>query len=247
MPRAKQKPPPVRQTAPDCFSCQWRERSEWCVLNDQDLSTLNDTKTSTTYQTGQLIFNQGDTCAGVFCVVSGLVGIRKDDEQGNTVLVRLRHPGETIGYRDFFSSEFYTTSAEVLEPTQLCYIDRKAVRGLLDRNPALGLSFLERLSGDLGAAEDVILQSASLSTRVRFAHLLLTLKDRYAVVDEDGTMTMRLPLSRQDIADILGARPETIARVIHMLEKDEVAYFSGRAVIIPDLDPLLDEIESIDK
>ncbi len=247
MPRGPGKSAPPHPPSASCFSCQWRSRSEWCVLNEDDVQTLNDAKSTSSYQTGQLVFNQGDPIDGVYCIVSGLVAIRKADEHGNSALVRLRNPGETIGYRDFFSGDTHTTSAEILEPTQLCYVDRRAVRSLLDRNPGLGLSFLKHLSEDLGRAEDTILQSAALTTRTRFAHLLLTLKDRYATVEDDGTMKMRLPLSRQDIADILGTRPETIARVIHVMEKDGVATFSGRTVVIPDLDPLLDEIEPADE
>ena len=243
MPRGKNSGIPSNRPAPNCFACQWRARSEWCVLDDEDMSSLNDSKSNSTYRTGQLVYNQGDTCSGIFCISSGLVAIRKADEHGNTVLVRLCYPGETIGYRDFFADEDYTTSAEILEPAQLCFVDRKSVRKLLDRNPGLGLSFLRKVSSDLDAAEETILQSASHSVRVRFAHLLLALKDRYATVRDDGALQMRLPLSRQDIADMLGSRPETIARVINMLEKEEVAFFSGRTVVIPDLDPLLDEIE----
>lgn len=213
------------------------------MLDDEDRASLNDSKTNSTFLTRQLVYNQGDTCTGIYCIVSGLVAIRKADEHGNTVLVRLSYPGETIGYRDFFANEAYSTSAEILEPAQLCFVERKAVRSLLHRNPSLGLSFMKKVSSDLEAAEETILQAASHSVRVRFAHLLLTLKDRYATVQDDGSMKMRLPLSRQDIADILGSRPETIARVIHILEKEEVAFFSGRTVVIPDLDPLLDEIE----
>jgi hypothetical protein len=42
---------------------------------------------------------------------------------------------------------------------------------------------------------------------------------------------------------MLGSRTETIARIIQAFEKDDVARFSGRNVVIPDLDLLLDEIE----
>jgi CRP-like cAMP-binding protein len=50
-------------------------------------------------------------------------------------------------------------------------------------------------------------------------------------------------MTRQDIAAMLGARPETIYRTIQQLESDNVVTFSGHDVIIPDLDVLLDEIE----
>ncbi|MCB1153632.1 winged helix-turn-helix domain-containing protein, partial [bacterium] len=61
--------------------------------------------------------------------------------------------------------------------------------------------------------------------------------------DEDGNILIELPMSRQDIADMVGARPETIARTIRSLQDDGVATFKGREVMVPDLDALLDELE----
>ena len=234
---------PVGAPSPNCFTCQWRQRSEWCVLARDDVQVLNEHKVTSTYGPGQFVFRQGEPCSGVYSIVSGAIAIRKTDPQGHAVLVRMRHGGETMGYRDFFAGEICTTSAEALEPSRVCFIDKRSVRALLDRNPALGLGFLQQMAGDLQEAEDALLMSASLTTRTRMAHLLLALKDRYATAQEDGTLTMRLPLSRQDIADMLGSRTETIARIIQAFEKDDVARFSGRNVVIPDLDLLLDEIE----
>ena len=227
----------------NCFNCQWRERSEWCVLDDSDVAVLDASKVVSNYTPGQLLFMQGDPCHGVFSVVKGTIAIRKSDPAGNTVLVRLRHAGETIGYRDFFSGSDYTTSAEVLTEATVCFVQRDAVEVLLNRNPSLGLNFLNLLGDDLKDAEDAILRTTRLPIRARLAHLLLTLKNRYAEVLDDGSMALKLPMSRQDMADILGARPETIARTIHRMEIDNVARFSGRNVVIPDLDNLLDEIE----
>ncbi len=235
--------PPVSVAAPNCFSCQWRQRSEWCVLAREDVQILNEHKITSTFEPGQHVFRQGEPCNGVYSIVAGTLAIRKADVHGNAVLVRMRHEGETLGYRDFFAGGVFTTSAEALEPARICFIDKRSVRALLDRNPALGLGFLRRLASDLQKAEDALLMSSVLTTRTRMAHLLLSLKDRYAIAQDDGSLTMRLPLSRQDIADILGSRTETVARIIQALEKDGVARFSGRNVIMPDLDLLLDEIE----
>jgi len=51
-----------------------------------------------------------------------------------------------------------------------------------------------------------------------FVILLLALKDRFATVNDEGDMTIELPLSRQDLAAMIGTRPETIARSIRALE-----------------------------
>jgi CRP-like cAMP-binding protein len=80
--------------------------------------------------------------------------------------------------------------------------------------------------------------------RKRLVHLLLSLKDHYGEMTDDGVLRVQLPLARQEIASLLGSRPETIARTINALEEDGTAVFSGRAVLISDLDKLLDELEA---
>ena len=226
-----------------CFDCQKRDRSTWCVLSHADVESLNKMKHTVHYQRGQIIFRQGDPCQGIYLVESGTVAVRKTDEHGNTILVRMRHQGDAVGYRDFFQDAEFSVTAEALAPSQVCFVDRHAVQRLLQRNPALGLQFLRSIGQDLGTAEDAILQAAVFPVRKRLAHLLLSLKDRYGNVTDDGVLTIELPLSRQDIASILGARRETIARAIHDLEADGVAAFSGRKVIVRDLDLLLDELD----
>ena len=243
MPKAKNPEPGPPQAAPNCFNCQWRTRSEWCILDDEDVRLLDSHKKTSSYQPGQKVYLQGDPCTGLYSILSGAVAIRKTDAQGNTMLLRIRNEGETLGYRDFFSEGIFTTSAEVLEPSRICFIESDAVRELLKRNPGLGLNFLKQVAGDLDATEDSLLRTTSLPIRTRMAHLLLALKERFADTDGDGGLTIHLPLSRHDIADILGTRPETVARTIQGLENDGIAVFSGRTVAIPDLDLLLDELE----
>ncbi|MDH4249026.1 MAG: Crp/Fnr family transcriptional regulator [Deltaproteobacteria bacterium] len=246
MTRIRRDPPPTpsQMEQHSCFNCQMRNRTEWCVLPQVALSQLDDSKRVNTFSSGHVIYHQGDPVRGIYCIESGTVAIRKTDVHGNSILLRLAHAGQTIGYRDFFGGEVFAASAETLTPTTLCHVDRDSLRNLLSHNPELGLKFLSHIAKDLDTAEDAILQHTSLSVRTRLAHLLLTLKDRYAGVNARGEIVISLPINRQDIAALLGTRPETIARTIHALESDSVVSFSGRQVLVPDLSTLLNEIES---
>lgn len=228
-----------------CFTCQSRKQAEWCVLCDDEIALLDQVKVPKTYRPGQIIFAQGDPCKAIYCVESGTIALRKMDADGNSVLVRLAHAGQTLGYRSYFGQKEYEASAEVLEPGTVCHIEASALRGLLEQNPSLGLRFLEHMAQDLAHAEETILHNVSLPVRIRLVHLLLTLKDRFGNVDGEGNIIISLPMRRRDIAALLGTRPETLARTIHALETDEIARFSGRQVMIPDLDNLLDEIEPL--
>jgi CRP/FNR family transcriptional regulator len=227
-----------------CLNCQQREHAEWCELEGEDLELLDAARVTNLYQPGQVLFYQGNPCLGIFCVESGELALRKTDESGHSVIVRLVHAGQTLGYRAFFAGDNYTATCEALTEAQVCFIDKEAVRQLIHRNPALGLQFLRTVSEDLREAEEGKLAAVSLPVRARFAHLLLTLKDRHGTMGDDGVLRIELPMSRQDIAALLGARPETVARTIRALEDDGVARFSGREVWVEDLDSLLDEIEA---
>lgn len=227
----------------DCFTCSGSGDNEWCALPEDDLLFLDSVKTPNMYQPGQVVFYQGNPCLGIFCVDEGTLALRKSDANGNSVITRMVKGGETMGYRAFFSDGPYGSSAEALTVSRVCFIDRQAVRRLLERNPMLGQRFLRHMAKDLEDSNSEQLNMATLDVRTRFSHLLLTLKDQHSNVDSDGNIVVRLPLSRQDIAAMLGTRPETIARTIRALEKDGVADFDGRTVTVSDLDLLLDEVE----
>ncbi|MBP7146896.1 MAG: Crp/Fnr family transcriptional regulator [Acidobacteria bacterium] len=215
------------------------------MLAPPELRLLDEAKVHNVYAAGQVIFYQGNPCLGLHCLESGVVALRKVDERGNSVIVRLGHAGDTLGYVAFFAQRLYSTSAECLGECRTCFIDRAALRELLGRNPALGQRFLGRLAANLEQAEELRLEAAASPLLARLAQLLLTLKNRLGAVADDGTLGINLPLSRRDLAAMLGARPETISRAIAQLERRGLAHFTGRRVTIPDLDALIDEAEQV--
>jgi len=227
-----------------CTTCDAREHSEWCSLPHEEVATLDRSKTCNLYKPGQVIFYQGNQCLGLYCIESGTVAIRRTDTAGNSMLVRLATRGHTLGYRTFFAGGEYSASAEALSECRICFVDRSTVERLMEDQPTLAVNFMHRMALELGESEEARLQTYTMPVRARFAQLLLSLKGRYGMVHDDGTLDIELPLARQDMASMLGTRPETIARVIRELEQDDVAHFDGRHARIPDLDALLDEVEA---
>lgn len=225
-----------------CRTCPGRELSEWCCLAGQDLELLDRHRTHRDYAPGEVIFRQGAPCLGIYCVESGTVALRKADPERRQVIARLVHPHETLGARTFFGRGTYSTTAEALTAARVCFIDRVGVKELLSRSPALAESFLRRLADDLRSADDEKLEAATLDVRARVARLLLALAERYGEPGPDGAFELELPLARQDMAALIGVRPESVARAVRALEDDRVATFRGRAVTIPDIDRLLAEL-----
>ncbi len=231
----------------NCFGCQTREESEWCVLDEQDVAVLNRSKVPGMYEPGQALFHEGTPCTGVYCVEDGTIALTKRGHDGNRVISRLMHAGSTLGYVAYFSKRPYAATAEAITRSKVCFIRNDALDALLERNPALAFRFTGTLAKRVTEEQDSKVEAMLHPLRARVAHLLLLLRDRFGEVDDDGTITIHVPLSRQEIASLVGARPESISRVIRQLEEQNVAQFRGRDVVVPDLDPLMDAAELLEE
>ena len=232
-----------RPEASACTSCHVGARSDWCGLDEDAHAVLARGWRRREYGAGELVFAQGAENDGVYCVSGGTVGIRRLNDRGNSVLLCLAYPGDSIGYHSFLTGSEQRTSAEALGPSVVCHIDRVTISELLSRSPTLGLQLLRRSIRETEQAHDMMFRQATLSNRHKLVYLLLVLVQRHGRRNSNGSQSLDLPVSRRDLASMVGTRHETISRIIGRLEADGIAVFSGRQVIIPDLDTLAADLE----
>lgn len=228
-----------------CKLCHVGRRSDWNGIDDAAYAILARGVARREYRSGEVIFAQGNPNAGVYCVSTGTVAIRKLDARGNSVLLGLAYPGDTIGYRSFLAGNEHKTSAEALGPSFVCHIARNTVTALIEAAPSIGLHFLKRSIGELEHAHDKLFRQATLSNRDQLVHLLLILVTRHGRKLDNGAQLIELPVSRRDLASMIGTRHETVSRIISRLETDGIAYFSGRQVTIPNVDVLNAEVDRL--
>lgn len=232
----------TKPEAGSCIVCHVGRRSDWRDLDEAASALLEGGRRRREYGSGEVVFAQGERNDGVHCVSGGTVGIRRLDANGNSVLLGLAYPGDTIGYRSFLTGGEHKTSAEALGPSVVCHIDRATLTALLAGNPAFGLRFLKRSIFELEHAHDTMFRQATLSNRHQLVHLLLVLVRRHGRRHANGSQSIDLPVSRRDLASMIGTRHETVSRIIGRLETDGMAHFSGRQVIIPSVEALAAEI-----
>ncbi len=218
-----------------CFDCLSSSSSEWGCLTKSSLCVIDRAKVSLTYSPGENVFNQGDEANGIYCIQSGLIGLRRLDQDGNSTLIRLIHPGETIGYRSFLKNMPHCNSAEILMPSVVCFVGRSAVRKLLETSPALALEFLSHSLRDLTQTEKRYMESVTWKAKTRLLHILFVLYEKFGTETQCGEHLIELPISRQDLADLIGTAPETMSRTIQRIEGEGLARFDGRTVRISNL------------
>jgi CRP/FNR family transcriptional regulator len=210
--------------------------TEWAHIEDEkDRELFVRAVHERIYEPGQTIFMQGGDCSGVYCIRSGIVGVRRSDDFGNSAMLRLSQNGDVLGYRALIGKGRHRTTAEVLTPSRVCFIDAARLALLLQRNANLAESFLQRSLADLTATEANCANQMTACLKTRFLHLLFSFYQSRRTEPSDREQTFDLPIQRKDIAALLGTTPESVSRLINKLEERRLVRFVGRRVVFEDL------------
>lgn len=222
-----------------CANCPSRRTTEWQVLSDSELELVDQAKRMRPLEPGAILFHQGDDAEGVYCIQSGLVGIRRLNVRGDSALIRLSSSGTTLGYRALLSKSPHRNSAEVLTPSVVCTIERSRVTRLLGENPRLGERFLQHCFTDMDETETDYAHSLTLHKKARFLHLLLVLYERVGHRDGTNNFVIDLPISRIELASLIGVQPASLSRLIRDIQAEGLLHFNSRRVRFTNMDAVL--------
>jgi CRP/FNR family transcriptional regulator len=229
------------QSNDSCFACPRKHLTDWNDLKPSELEIVDRYKRDRILLPGQVLYHQGDACEGIYSIKKGLIGERRIDAEGNSTLVRLCHPGTTIAYQEMLSRTAHRNSAEALLESHICYISKSVVRQLLAVSPKLGERYLRRSIQDAKELEDALVDARTTTVKTRFLQTLMVMYERSGSYEPQIGHVCEIPITRRDIAALIGTAPETISRTIRDLEKDNMVYFQGRKAVIPDLDVVFSE------
>jgi CRP-like cAMP-binding protein len=224
-----------------CADCASRQTTEWQVLTGSELAMVDQSKRTRVLEPGAILFRQGDEADGVYCIQSGLIGLRRIMPTGDSALLRLCTTGVTVGYRALLSKAPHRNSAEALSPSVVCFIERSHVKRLLETHPQLGELFLQHCFCELDETEADYAKSMTLGLKARFLHVLLIFYERLGYQDEDDHYVVELPIQRLELASLVGARPESISRMVRSLEAEGLLQFDKRRVHFIDMEAVLRE------
>lgn len=216
----------------------------WTSLTDEEADHFNRKVICREYAPGETVFFEGDPCKGLYFIKSGLVGVRKTDVEGQSTLLRLASKGDTLGYRPFLAKQPHRACAEVIEDARICFINARTVRTILQNNHELGIEFLKCTARALGEAEERLFKMAVLNVDIRVIHLLVLFHDQWGSDLGDGSVNIRLPVTRDDMASMIGAHPDSVTRAIRQLETKGLVQVDGRSIRIKEFNLLAEHLHT---
>ncbi|TAE62598.1 MAG: Crp/Fnr family transcriptional regulator [Flavobacteriia bacterium] len=212
-----------------CEQCIVREFSAIKALKKEELLRIADCKTSYTIKKGEPIFYEGDTLNGIYCIKDGVCKLSKLSDNGKDQIVKLVKKGELLGQRSLISEESTNLSAIAIEDMQVCFIPKQEILQFFNENNQFSLNMMKSVCGDLKDADDTMVNLAQKTVKQRLAEVLIKLETEFGI-HEDGSL--KIQLSREEIAGIIGTATESCIRLLSEFNKEGLISLLGKKITI---------------
>lgn len=218
-----------------CEQCIVREFSSLNTLKKDELLRMANCKTSFTIKKGDPIFEEGESVNGIYCIKDGVCKLSKLSANGKDQIVKLVKPGELLGQRSMISDEPANLSAVALEEMEVCFIPRTEVLHFFNNNNQFSMNVMKTICGDLKESDDHMVSMAQKTVKERLAETLLYLEETFGT-NEDGTL--RIQLTREELAGMIGTATESCIRLLSEFNKTGLIELTGKRISVTDRNKL---------
>ncbi len=183
------------------------------------------------YARGQMIFLEGEPCAGLFIVATGEVKIFKLSSQGREQILQHLGPESTFNEVAVLDGGPNPASAAAVTDATLYCIHRDDIRQLASTYPELAWALIESLAQRARHLVAMVEDLSLRSVKARLARLLLAEAERTSHAD---TLDRSHMISQVEMAARLGTVREMVGRALRDLAEDGLITFDRHRIVIRD-------------
>lgn len=196
------------------------------------------------FERGAYLWHAGDPATAVTIITSGLVKVCQPLRQGQSTIVGLFGPRESLGDMAVMSGRGYPADAmAATDAVEVLRVERSAVIQAMNRDPSVGVAFNKSLVEHTAALRGKIQILAAGAVERRLATLLLHLAQRFGDELEDGTTTIPVVLSRTELSCLVGTTVETTIRIMSRWQKSGLVETNDSGFRLLSV-PALEAVES---
>lgn len=223
-------------TSDPCADCAVRDQALCGSLTNAELGALNALGRRQLLPRGHTMMWAGDESVVCGNLLSGVLKLVASTADGREQIVGLLYPADFVGQPYAERADFTITA---LTDAELCVFPRSPFERVLEDHRRMERLLLQRTLTALSDARGRMLALARKSAGEKVAGFLLDMAVRAASTGcratPNGPVTFDLPLTRGQIADVLGLTIETVSRQMTRLKNAGVISLpGGRAVTISD-------------
>lgn len=179
------------------------------------------------YDRGDVLFWEGDECAGLHIIQSGSVKLYRISPQGRQYIIAILTEGATCNEVPAFDGGTNPVNVEALETTRVWVVDALTLRELVKTNPAFALKILSKFGQNLRNLVSKVSEMAFYQVTHRLARLIAEME-----------MGSYPHWTQEQLAARLGTVREVVSRSLKELEKSGAIRVEDRHIQIADEDIL---------
>lgn len=188
-------------------------------LPPQELESLAAMLIERQFEPREEIVSEGDEPRYLGIVRTGRVKVIKHSASGKDTTVAALESGEVFGEVSLFTGRTYAATVMAMTPCSVFLMQRADVVALVGRHPELAMRLIGALSRRLRYTQEMLQSMATERVEKRVAHLLLRLSEEFGVKMNDRVL-INMPLTRRELAEMVGTTIETTIRVLSRLTKE---------------------------
>lgn len=202
-----------------CAGCPVRDRAACSVLSEAERDALVRAGRTRRLKRGELLFAAGDEDTACATLIRGALKVSSIDHDGTERILALIHPAGFVG--ELFAP-FAHYDVTALTDSELCVFARKDMSRAVGEHPALAQALLRRSQEDLHQSRQLLALSGRRSALEKVGALILSLAQAASDSPCHPARKLELPLTRGEMAGMLGLTIETVSRAFTRLEDDGV-------------------------
>lgn len=210
-------------------------------LSETELQFLAERAIPRNYAKGELVFSEGDPCAGLFIIEAGHLRIFKSSPSGREQVLTVEGPGSSVAELPVFDGGTYPASTAAADDARVYFISRQDFHSLCLVHPQVPLKVLKVVGARLRRLVGIIEELSFTTVRSRLISVLLRLAQ--AGRKTPAGIEIQLPPSNQELASQIGTVRELVSRNLSRLQAEELIHMDAKTVVIPDLQRLKAELE----
>jgi CRP-like cAMP-binding protein len=215
-----------------CHDCLDRSCAT-AILNGDELDKIFSNRYISEVRKGINILNEGSPTSHIIYLRSGLVKefiLRPDNHEH---ILQIIQPHSYLGLTSLFGDKINHYSYSSLTDLRLCYINIDVFTELIKSNGNFAFEILTSIGRENLNNFHRFIDQSHKKIYGRIAEVLIYFSK---VIFSDTEF--QLPLTRQEIAEMVGTSRESTGRVLARFSADGIISISGKSVIINDMSKL---------
>lgn len=206
-------------------------------LSKEEFSSIRQCLREKSFEKGEALFMEGNSCEKVFFVKSGRVKLYRISSSGREQILETLAPGDTCACNPGSQSWSCASTAEAVTACTVWFLSRTDYVRMVQASSTLARTLNRLFAGRLKCFSALIEEVSLKDSKKRLIKFLLDMLTEHRGRGAKGD-ALSISFTREELAQRIGVVRETVARQLYELRRLRLIEIRPRQILIRDKEGL---------